>query len=154
VPPLSVQITGDEESYLLVGDRWRELPADSYRDVAEAAIWQSGWVSRAAEVGFVRLLHLKLRVYHGTTLGLLEPLTLFVVPARTEQRFEVALDLLEQGRSLRCSRSADTSTWYQLLLVFAYPFRSPDRLRNQTVEALALQCLAELLEKREAAAAP
>lgn len=130
------------------------MPAAGLVRSAEDAIWDSRWVTHSLGGGFRPALDLHLSQYQGATAGLLALFTAFLVPARLDDRLELKLRLFAEGQEpVTCERSTDQHTWVQLFLIFVYPFDSPEWKRMKTAEALALQCLAEVLEKSDAEAA-
>lgn len=144
--PLEVTLRVSEASFLQVGpDEWIDWPSSGLAATTADAIWESGWVRHAGGVYQARLT-LSLRHYQGAGSGLLPLLTAFVIPGTIDHRLELDLTLDDSpADTVTCHRSADTRTWYQPILIVAYPFRSPGYGRMRIYQALALQCLAEVL---------
>lgn len=155
--PVPLLLSVEEDAYLQVApDRWRDWPSAGLADAAARAIWRSGWVVPANEPGAEDSaggepleLALTVRSYQGLTRGSLAALTLFVLPAATDHKLDVSLTVLGAGwPAQNCTQSRVVRSWSQILLLFAYPFRSPARRRMQTVERLAVGCLVDVLETR------
>ena len=146
--PLDVQLSADDEAHLEIArDDWRDMPTTGGLSVsATQAIWNSGWVTPSASSD----LRLNVRVvsYQSQGPGLLSILTAFVVPGIIDHRVLLDATLFAStGSELRCSRVVEMRTWYQTLLIFVYPFRSPAYGRMKATEMLALQCLSDLLQR-------
>jgi len=148
---LGVHLTTVQKGFLQVGREWIEFAPSGLVDTAADAIRDSGWVQVALESETAPTLEVELSEYQGAGPGLLVFLTAFVIPGTVDHHLALKLSLSDSpGAKSTCTRSADTRTWYQTFLVFVYPFRSPAYERMKATEALALQCLAELLERRAA----
>jgi hypothetical protein len=148
--PLSVHLTTTQKAFLRAGREWIDFASSGLADSAVDAIRESGWVRVAPDDELAPTLELDFAEYQDNGLGLLSLLTAFVVPGTVDHHIALKLSLHDSSEpKSTCSRSADSRTWYQTLLVFVYPFRSPAYERMQASEALALECLAELLEQRD-----
>jgi hypothetical protein len=153
--PISASLTTSGSSLLQIGrDDWKEMPQTSLPKVAADAIWNSGWVVRtSSESDASTRLELKVTQYQGAGPGLFSLLTVFVIPGWIDHRINLELtSSTPLNITTRCSRSVQMRTWYQTLLIFAYPFRSPAYGRIKASEAMALDCLAEVLGEYDASA--
>src|SRR5258706_11412448 len=149
--PLSIHLTTKQKAFLQVGREWIDLPTTGLVDVASDAVRDSGWVRAAPSSDVAPTLEIELIEYQSEGPGLLVLLTGFVLPGAVDHHLELKLTLsASPGAESTCSRSADMRTWYQTFLIFVYPFRSSGYRRIKATEALALQCLADLLERRDA----
>jgi hypothetical protein len=149
--PLGVRIVAKDESYFQAGRRWIEVIDFGLSKDAANTIRESGWVGVASDIGPAPTLVLKVTQYQGAGPALLVLLTGFVFPGPVDYHIDLKLELVEvDATRYTCARSADTRTWYQTFLILAYPFRSPAYRRMKTTDALALQCLAELLQQHDA----
>ena len=148
--PLPVRLQASGKDFLhLPPDQWMEAPiSSSLANVASDAIFRSGWVQAAAESDGVTELGVYVAHYQGSGPGLLSTLTAFLIPGIVDHRIDVKVRLVRPGHVPReCVRSTETRTWYQTFLLFVYPFRSPAYGRIRSSEALALSCVAELLQQ-------
>lgn len=132
----------------LTGDRWTEMPASSLPEVAKNAIWNSGWIRSASDSSAAIRMELDVSQYQSSGPGLIPLLTAFVIPGVIDHRINLVLRATSATqKKVACSRSIQCRTWYQTFLIFVYPFRSPAWGRFKSTEALALGCLAEVLEE-------
>ncbi|HTO68876.1 MAG TPA: hypothetical protein VMR31_03360 [Myxococcota bacterium] len=153
-PPLAVHFTGSEQATFDWGLGPEEIPESGLAAAARDAIWASGWVKETREAGFGRMLKLDVAHRHKDTLTLVSLFTVLLYPTREDEHVELELSFLEVGRAKQtCARSADVSTWHEAFLIFVAPFHWPGSMRRELARSLALSCLAEVLEKREAAGA-
>ncbi len=144
---MPVQLTTSEKSFLEVGyNHWEPWPSAGLAALAADAMWRSGWIREPRSGDSAAHLSLSLTHYQSGS-GLLWLVSAFLIPASQDHRFEIELTgTMSPEVSAKCTRSAETRTWYQLFLVLVYPFRSPAYGHIKLSQALALQCLAELLE--------
>ena len=145
-----LRLTTDERARLQVGrDEWIDMPFTAdLASSASQAIWRSGWVRPTQSGSSTPQLTLHILEEQSQGPGLLPMLTVFVIPGVVDHR--VTLDAafsVSDGSTLQCSRAVEMRTWYQTALIFVYPFRSPAHGRLKATEALALQCLSELLQR-------
>lgn len=151
--PAEVRLVGTQRSLLQIGDEWRDNPWSStfLLDEATAAIWKSGWVRRSVRRSSNEdppTIELNVVELQGAGPGLLSALTAFVIPGIIDHRIDIEMNLSRSDAPRRsCFRSVEMRTWYQTVLIFAYPLRSPTYGRVKATEALALACLAQLLEE-------
>jgi hypothetical protein len=132
-----------------MGSAWEDFDWLSGIASAEQAIAESGWVTVVTAQTPAPTLALELTEHQGEDPAGLTFLTGFVIPSSLDRNIALKLEWLADGAPpATCARSADVRTWYQTLLIVAYPFRAPGYRRMKTTQALALQCLAELLERR------
>ena len=147
--PQAVQLVVSGKNLLQMGrDDWMEMPfSDGLAGVAADAIWNSGWVREATASDSVTEIRVYVVNYQGSGPGLLPTITAFLIPGLIDHRIDIEVKLMRAGGTTKhCIRSVETRTWYQTFLLFAYPFRSPAYGRIKSTEALALACLAELLD--------
>jgi len=146
--PVVVSTSGESFLYLAPGE-WINWPfSANLARAGEDAIWRSGWVVGTIDDGEVSDLRLSVARYQGPGVGLLSVLTAYFIPGVVDIRIDVAVKLSRSAHGTReCSRSHELRVWYQTLLIFVYPFRSPTRGEIASVQALTLECLAEILER-------
>lgn len=130
--PVVVSTSGESFLYLAPGE-WINWPfSANLARAGEDAIWRSGWVVGTIDDGEVSDLRLSVARYQGPGVGLLSVLTAYFIPGVVDIRIDVAVKLSRSAHGTReCSRSHELRVWYQTLLIFVYPFRSPtSRLRK------------------------
>jgi hypothetical protein len=148
--PPSVHLTTAEKAFLQAGRGWIEFLPTGLAEVAADAIRDSEWVRVTAESDGAPTLEMEMTEYQSDGPGLIVVLTGFVIPGMVDHHFDLKLSLSKSSDAKStCTRAYDERTWYQTFLIFVYPFRSPAYKRMKAAEALALQCLAELLEGRD-----
>src|SRR5262249_47040559 len=132
-------------------DGWIVADLPNTADHAERAIRDRGWVLVTNDAQSP-LLTVDLTEYqNGGGTKLVNLLTGFLVPGATDYRTLLKLSWKDGPDSeLACRREADTRTWNEIFLVFLYPFYRPLAVRGQVTEALTLQCLADVLDQRDA----
>ena len=148
-PLTAVVSTFERDLLYLHPERWVEMPDFGFLvGAASDAIARSGWVLEVAEDERLPELWVSVVHYQGPGPGLLSVLSAFVIPGVTDHRIDVEVGVRHpDGRLRKCDRSVETRTWHQTLLIFAYPFRPPSHGKAKSVEALALSCLAEILQE-------
>jgi hypothetical protein len=150
--PLKLE-TGDSAKLQVGVDDWINWPAGDYASEATESLYRRGWAARVDPATSEPTIRGSLAV--DTFQGMINPglatLTAYVIPGVHEYRFELTLSVTtEDGERWTCRRSYTQRVWSQVLLLFAYPFRSPAHRRFQAANRLAADCLSELVESRAA----
>ena len=72
-------------------------------------------------------------------------LTLTVLPSRIRERFIMSVEVKEYGKLVKTYHYQDyMDTWRQLFLIFVFPFRPTNKVRQQVFENLMLNFLYDL----------
>ena len=151
--PVDVHLQAFGKSFLYVGgmhgDEFMEAPlGGSLAGSASRAILDSGWIRAVGKPEYDTLLTVQVADYQGPGPGLLQLATAFLIPGVMDRRIDVRVELARAGQVARsCTQSTVVRTWYQTFLIFVYPFRSPTWNCMKSTEALALRCLADVLEQ-------
>ena len=155
--PIPVRLRIEEVAKLDVGwDDWIDHPGGTpgLAEWGGGALLRSQWVRLAPDPGEADVLWLWVGSRQNRGPGLFSLGTLFAIPGFIDHGIQLQLTLRPgTDREMICRREIVMRTWYQTLLILFYPFKSPEHYRLKSVEALSLDCLAELLQS-EAAAAP
>jgi len=154
--PLLVRFDVSERGMLQVGeDGWTDLPGNSALAKAAAkAVRDTGWIAEQRFDQKSPRLDLHIANYQSDGPGIIVMFSGFLVPGVVRHR--ITLDASYQVGNdppLSCSRTEEVTTWYQTFLLFVYPFATPPSGRAKVTNALALQCVAEILKQADAAAA-
>ena len=152
LPGLSLET--NNVAKLQVGrDDWIDWRSTDFAAEAAETIRRSGWIAQSDGTGQEPAIRgtLIVRTHQGFTRPGISPFTAFLIPSVTDTRIELELNVRDEDGGLRsCTRSYAQRAWNQVLLVFAYPFRSPVHRKFQATNRLALGCLLELFEERTA----
>ncbi|HTO68956.1 MAG TPA: hypothetical protein VMR31_03770 [Myxococcota bacterium] len=154
--PVPLQLVVSERVMQQDGDKWNDQSGPTpLANSARGLIRKTGWLDEHPyDEGSARL-DVIITNYQSDGPGYVAILSGLLLPGVIDNRIELAASLTApNGASLDCVRQAQVRSWYQWLLIFAYPLRAPKDVRVRTADALALQCTAELLEKAGFAASP
>jgi len=145
-PPVTTLVS--ERAFLEAGrDNWINWPSAGLADFAASAVTSSGLVRNAQDREPSAVLELSITEHQAQGPGLLTFASALLIPGAVDHRLQVDVKLTDlSGNTAACTRTADSRTWYEMFLIFAYPFGAPSYERIKASEALALQCVAELLQ--------
>jgi hypothetical protein len=78
-------------------------------------------------------------------------LTGFLLPTALDRavRVEGFITRETPGSAIHCLREDQLTSWYQLFLVVAYPWKSPQNAENRLVDHLVRACMADILRELE-----
>ncbi|HXZ84873.1 MAG TPA: hypothetical protein VEI82_05235 [Myxococcota bacterium] len=154
--PLPVRLSVTERSLVESDDhRWADQSGNgALASSALKAILSSGWIDEKRYDMSSALLDVRISNYQSQGPSLATVFTGCLVPGILDHRITVDASLSPAtGAVERCSRAVEIRTWYQTFLILAYPFAAPRSVRSDAASALALQCVAELLQHTGSTAA-
>jgi hypothetical protein len=133
-------------------DAWKSRPPTTGEGRVAAALRETGWfalvgpnVQNAEYEGGITV-H---RFHESLSRASASFLTAFLLPTALDHliRVEGFVTLGGPGTTISCVREDGATTWYQLFLVFLYPWHSPTALDDQLVDHLARECIADILRE-------
>jgi len=153
--PLPVRLTVTEREMQLEDGRWADRSGSG--ELAHSVtkrIHGQDWVEERRYDESAPLLDVRITNYHGDGPNFASVLTACLVPGTLDNRITVDVSLSERdGEVMKCAREIEVRTWYQTFLIVLYPLFSPRAVRAQATEALALQCVADVMKQSTSAAA-
>jgi len=154
---LPVRLNVTERGMQEQGDgRWADRPGNGeLAHSATQAIVASGWIDEHRYDESSPLLDVRISNYQSDGPNFASVITACLVPGMLDNRITIDAELAPpRGEVLKCSREIDVRTWFQTFLIVLYPVFSPRAARAESTDALALQCVAELLKQSASTAAP
>jgi len=153
--PLPFRVTVTEREMQLEDGRWTDRSGSG--ELARSAtkvILHSDWIDEHRYDETAPLLDVRIANYHGEGPNPLTVATGCLLPGTLDNRITVEVSLSSRdGDVVKCSREIEVRTWFQTFLIFAYPLASPRKVREQATDALAMQCVAEVLKQSAAVSA-